>query len=97
MTRRNAQQIQCIVNGGVVYALCLWFVIPIFLAKVALGASWQAVAMAYMIWFGTLLSWGMLGTRTWGEAVGWPAIMALFFTIPAIPVIILVLKAFGRT
>ncbi len=82
--------------GGVLFLLCLYFVVPILLAKFVLRASWRVVGIAYAIWFGLLALWGLsiLGSGTVDEAVGWPIIMGMFLTIPAIFVIVLVLKLF---
>jgi len=81
--------------GSVVFLLCLYFVVPIFLGKVVLGASAQAILIAYGIWFGGLLLWGFSATTNVGEAIGWPLIMGMFLTIPAIPVIVGALRMAG--
>ena len=82
--------------GPVAFMLGLYFVVPILLAKV-LRASWRAVGIAYPIWFGLLALFGLStlgGGASLDESVGWPIIMGMFLTIPAVPVIVVVLKLF---
>jgi hypothetical protein len=81
--------------GGVLYFLGLYFAVPILLAKVVLGASFYAILVAYAVWFGMLLLWGFSSTSTLEEAVGWPIIMGMFLTIPALPVVLIGLKFAG--
>ena len=78
--------------GGIAYFLSLYFVIPLLLGKVALGASWRAVCLAYAIWLALLFLWGMTNKGTLQERIGWPIIMGMFFTIPAIPAGVLLLR-----
>jgi hypothetical protein len=70
----------------------LYFGIPILISLLLLRAGWYDIARAYAIWFGILLVFGLLSGNTWGEALGWPLILGMFLTIPAVPLIILVLK-----
>ena len=81
--------------GGVLYFLGLYFAVPIFLAKVVLGASSYSILVAYAVWLGMLLLWGFSSTSTLGEAIGWPMIMGMFLTIPALPAIVLGLRLAG--
>jgi hypothetical protein len=81
--------------GGVLFLLGLYFAAPIFLAKVVLGASFHAILVAYGLWFGALLLWGFSSTSTFEEAVGWPIIMGMFLTIPALPVVLIGLRFAG--
>lgn len=81
--------------GGILFFLGAYFFVPVFIAKVPMGASWKSIFIAYGIWFVLLAAFGLTTTRTWGEAIGWPLIMGMFFTLPAIVVIVLVLKATG--
>jgi len=80
--------------GPVLYLLCLYFFVPILLAKLVLRASWRQVGTAYLIWFGLLALFGLsaLPSATVEEATGWPIIMGMFLTIPAIFMIVLGLK-----
>jgi hypothetical protein len=81
--------------GEIVFFLGAYFVVPVLVAKVPMGASWRSILIAYGIWLALLAAFGLTSTRTWGEAIGWPLIMGMFFTLPAIVVIVLVLKAAG--
>ena len=84
------------IAGPVFFLLCLYFFVPILLAKVVLRASWRATGIAYAIWFVMLALFGLsaLPSATVDEAVGWPIIMGMFLTIPAIFAIVIVLKLF---
>ena len=65
----------------------LMFGVPILISRLLLRASWRAIAHAYAIWFGFLLAIGAIEA-----ALGWALILAIFFTIPAVPIVILLLK-----
>ena len=79
-------------RGAIAYFLSLYFFIPILLSNAALGASWKAVGLAYAFWFGLLFMWGASSKGTKDERIGWPIVMGMFFTIPAILVIVLLLR-----
>ncbi len=81
--------------GGAIFFLCLYFVAPIFIAKIMLGASWHAVAVAYGLWFGALLLWGLGAGARVEEGMGWAIIMGMFLTIIALPVVVVGLKFAG--
>ncbi len=81
--------------GGAIFFLCLYFGVPIFIAKVLVGATWHAVLVAYAIWFGTLLFWGLGSAKNLDEGIGWAIIMGMFLTIIALPVIVGALKLIG--
>lgn len=81
--------------AGLLFALCLYFAVPIFLAKVVIGASLSAILLAYAIWFGALLLWGFSSAKTVGEAIGWPMIMGMFLTIPTLPIVVVGLRIAG--
>jgi hypothetical protein len=78
--------------GSTLFVLSLYFFVPIFLAKMVLGASWNSVLIAYGIWIAVLLVFGLTSSGTWGEAIGWPLIFGLFLTIPAISILVLILR-----
>ena len=80
-------QLQTLLALGAMYLLP-----PIVIAKGLMHASWRATLICMAVWYGALLIWGILSTKTWGEAIGWPMIMGLFLTIPATPIIVLVLR-----
>lgn len=79
------------------YFLGLYALIPIALARL-FGARWRQVFVAYGIWF-ALLALFALSTRgaghSWDESIGWPIIMGMFLTIPAIPILTTAIKATG--
>jgi hypothetical protein len=77
--------------GTLLFMLGLYFFVPILLSKV-LGASWRRILIAYGIWIALLGVFGLTNARTLDEAIGWPLILGMFMTIPAIPVIALVLR-----
>lgn len=83
---------------GAAYMLFLILVLPVALASVV-AASWTAVLIAYAIWFGLLGAWAVQGLSsrgvTRGEAVGWPAIISMFLTMVAVPLLTLVLRIAG--
>ena len=81
--------------GGIAYILSLYFFIPLLLSKLALGASWRAIGLAYAIWFGLLFLWGASNKGTVAEKIGWPIIMGIFLTIPAILIGVLLLREVG--
>ena len=80
---------------GLVGILCCYFVIPLLITKVWMGASWKCIGVAYAAWAGILLMAGLAMGNTVGEKFGWPMIMAMFFTIPALPIIVAILKRQG--
>jgi hypothetical protein len=85
--------------GLVLFLTGLSFVVPILTCRLLLRASWRAIARAYAIWFGLLLVIGVLGlgsSPTWDAAFGLPLIFGgIFFTIPVLPIIVLILRLAG--
>jgi hypothetical protein len=80
--------------GIALFMLGLYFFVPIFLGKVVCRGSWREIGIAYGIWVGLLLLFGIVNTASvsWDEAFGWPVIFGMFLTIPAIPILVIVLK-----
>jgi hypothetical protein len=78
--------------ASTLFFLGLWFFVPVFLAKVVLRGSWRQVGIAYGVWVIMLALFGLTNGATWAEAIGWPLIMGMFLTIPAIAVIVIVLR-----
>ena len=80
--------------SSVAFLLFLIFGLPPAFASVV-AASWQAIGLAYVLWFGVLGLWaaqGLLSRRaTSGEALGWPLIAAMFLTMAVVPLLALVL------
>jgi hypothetical protein len=83
---------------GFVFFLGLWFLVPIFLTRIVIGADWGTIAIAYLVWLAMLAAFAglnlMSGIRL-DESVGWPVIMSMFLTIPAIPVIAVIMRWTG--
>jgi multidrug transporter EmrE-like cation transporter len=74
------------------FVLSLYFFVPILLAKLLLGASWREVGMAYGVWTAGLFVFGVSQSKDWGERLGWPMIIGMFLSIPAIPILVHVLR-----
>ncbi len=81
--------------GGVIFFLCLYFAAPIFIAKVVLGATMHGILVAYAVWFGALLLWGLSSGKKVDEGIGWAVIMGMFLTIIAVPILVTALKLVG--
>ena len=78
--------------------LGFYFVAPIFLARVVVGADWGTIAIAYGVWLVLLGIFALVNLASGiklDEAIGWPMIMSLFFTIPAIPVLAVIMRWTG--
>ena len=80
--------------GATIFMLSLYFFVPIFLGKVVCRGSWRQIGIVYGIWVALLLLFGIgnLASVTVDEAFGWPLIFGMFLTIPAIPILVIVLK-----
>ena len=78
--------------GGILLLLGAYLFVPVFVAKVPIGASWKSIFIAYGIWMVLLAIFGLTSTRSWREAIGLPLILAMFFTLPAIAIIAFFLK-----
>ena len=73
----------------------LYLFVPILIANVPMGATWRSIAVAYGLWLGGLFLAGLMASRSLGKAIGWPMIFGMFLTIPAIPLIVYLLKLKG--
>lgn len=72
---------------------CVAVFVPIAIARFVVRADWRTVGYASLIWYGFLfLATGGFHSQ---EALGWVFILAMFLSIPALPVIALVLKGWG--
>jgi len=80
--------------GPIAGFLAIYLVVPIALARFVVSATWLQIAIAYGV---LLLALGLIsaGGRTIDEKVGWMLILGLFFTIPGIPVLSLILRRLG--
>lgn len=74
--------------------LGIYFIVPIALARLVVGASWPQIAIAYGI---LCLGLGLIaaGGNTIDEKAGWMLILGMFFTIPAIPILSWILGRLG--
>ncbi|WP_371397377.1 hypothetical protein [Fretibacter rubidus] len=73
----------------------LILVIPIFIGKFILRASWQHIGITYAVLVAVYVLLIILMRAdggTWTEATGWPAVMFLFWGLPAFILIIIALK-----
>lgn len=78
--------------SALAYAAFLYFIAPVGLAKLVLRASWRTILIAYAIWYGALLLFGLSAAPRIAEGMGWMMILAMFLTIPAVPIIVLLLR-----
>ena len=79
---------------GIFVYLCVAIVVPVVIARYGVRADWRTVRNTCLIWYGFLLL-GFSGYRS-QDGFGWALIFAMFFSIPAIPVIALGLKGWNR-
>ncbi len=82
-------------SGNTLYFIALTLVVPLALAKLLVGANWLQTGAAFQVLWGVLLLLGLMWGSNWGERFGWPFIFSMFVSIPAVPVIALVLKKTG--
>jgi hypothetical protein len=80
--------------GPLAFFLGVYLIVPITLARWAVGATWLQIAIAYGV---LLLGLGLIsaGGRTIDEKAGWMLILGLFFTIPGVPILSLILRKLG--
>ncbi len=69
-------------------------ILPIALARLIVRADWKVIRNACIVWYG-LLFLGFAGFKS-AEHFGWVLIFAMFFSIPAVPLISLILKLWRR-
>lgn len=82
--------------GSALFALLIYFGLPIGLSLLFLRASRVEIATAYVLWIAILLVGSVaIGSRTAGEVVGWAMIFGIFFTTIAIPIIIGICRLVG--
>lgn len=79
--------------GIFIYA-CAALVVPIVLARVVVRADWRTIRNACLLWYGFLML--VLGGYRSAEGFFWVLIIAMFWSIPAVPVISLVMKVWTR-
>lgn len=81
--------------AGTISLLFAYFVVPTILAVLFTRAGPSEIVHAYLVWVVILLCLGMAMGNTLDEKLGWPLIMAIFFTTPSIPVLTAVLRSTG--
>lgn len=69
-----------------------YFVLPILIGKFLCQGSWLQIFQAYAIWIGILAMIGLLFSNRNDHGFGWALIIALFTTVFAIPVLVLILR-----
>ena len=74
--------------------VCAALVVPIVVARLVVRAEWRTIRNACLVWYGFLML--VLGGFKSTEGFGWVLIMAMFWSIPAVPVISLVMKVWKR-
>lgn len=76
--------------GGLFVYLCAALFVPIILARYVVRAQWRTVGYACAIWYGFLLL--AFGAFAGGDGLGWAMIFAMFYSIPAVPIIALLFR-----
>lgn len=84
-----------VLRGEHLFLLVLVVVAPLLLAKFLIRANWLQCGAAFLVLWGVLLLFGLLSGGTLGERLGWPMILAIFTTLPGVPIIALLMKRFG--
>lgn len=80
-----------------VFALLgLYVIIPTLIARLLLRADGRLVLRAYGIWAVILFGAFLAMTRSLEQGLGWAFIFGLFWTIPAIPILVLMLRLWAR-
>ncbi|MEQ1651117.1 MAG: hypothetical protein ABL897_01365 [Hyphomicrobium sp.] len=74
------------------YMLSAYILVPFSLGLVVARGKWIEVLKAYGIWIGLLTVLGFLQGGAHGEGYGWMFIIAMFATVIAIPLIVLMLR-----
>jgi hypothetical protein len=73
----------------VVY-LCIAVVVPVLIARIILRADWRTIRNACILWYGVLVLG--FGGPFRADALGWAMIFTMYFSILAIPLIVLGLR-----
>ena len=78
---------------SVVFMAAIFIAVPISIAREMVDASWAQIGVSYAI-LCTILGLIGLGGSTSGEKVGWVVILGMFFTIPGIPILSVLLESY---
>jgi hypothetical protein len=79
-------------EGLFVYS-CIAVIVPVVLARFVVRAEWRIIRNACLIWYGFLFLAFAAFARA--DGFGWALIFAMYFSIPAVPVIALVLRSWN--
>lgn len=80
--------------GFILFYLCAAIFVPILLARFVMRADWRTIRNACFLWYGVLVLPGALTASS--ETLGWAVILAMYLSIPVVPVLSLILKLWGR-
>ena len=79
---------------NLLFLVGLYLVLPVAAGK-NMGASWKALGIAYALWTALLLVIGLALGANLDEGLGLAAILAMFFSLIAIPLILYVMRRKG--
>ncbi len=83
--------------AAIAFLFTLYIAIPVALARYVIRANWREVAAAYGIVVGIMVLFSLAGPNGQKEeAFGWAMILAMFYTIPAVPVFSLAVRLTRR-
>lgn len=77
---------------GNFWPLVPYFVAPVLVARFLCRGAWIEILQAYAIWTGLLAFGGFMQGGPHDDGYGWALIIALFTTVFAIPILVLLLK-----
>lgn len=78
--------------GGIAFVLALYLA-PVAIGPLAFQSSWGAVAIVYAIWLSFLFLFSLWpGSGSRREKAGWTFGLGMFFTIPVVLTLLLLLK-----
>lgn len=80
---------------GLVAVIAFVLIIPLGIARAVVKASWKQCLAALGVLWVLLLWFGLASSGSWGERLGWPLILSLFFSIPLVPFFAWILKPRG--
>ncbi len=78
---------------GIFFIACLAFIIPVAIAHFVVRADWRTILKTCLIWYGSLFL--AFGAFSGGDRVGWTLLAAMFFSVPAVPIIAAVLRGWN--
>ncbi len=78
------------------WPLAPYFIVPVLVGKLVCRGSWMQILQAYGVWLVILVLFALTSAERFSEGFGWSLILALFTTVFAIPVLVLLLKFLAR-